>query len=488
MFGNDRPKVLMITPPYHAGVVESAGTWPNLAFIYFAGQLRKAGFDAEIYDAMTKGVGLDAIARQIEQSHPDIVCTTAFTPAVYAAMDVLRVAKEVNRSIITVVGGVHATFCYAEMLDGFGEFLDYVVRGEGEETLVELVEAIASRGKVANIPGLAYRDNGHVVVNRPRPFVSDLDSLAPAWDIVNWSEYTLFPLEGSRLAIVNSSRGCPHNCSFCSQQKFWQRGWRARQPESFVNELEHLAARFDIDVVMLSDEYPTPDRRRWERILDLLIERQLGVRLLLETRVTDIIRDADIMWKYRSAGVVHVYVGVEATGQERLDVFRKGIECEQSAKAIKLLNDAGIVTECSFVLGLPYETPKTIAETLELAKLYDPDLPQFLMIAPWPYSDLFSDLKDHIITDDYSKYNFTEPVTRPLAMTPEELQQAVVDCYREFYSSKLPSYFAIKDDLKREYLLKAMQAMMRNSFLTKFLSSNEVKEMMPRTALAPSDA
>ncbi|MCL5960371.1 MAG: radical SAM protein, partial [Chloroflexi bacterium] len=341
-----------------------------------------------------------------------------------------------------------------------------------------LAQAVARRGKVSRVRGLAYLDGEDVVVTGARPFVPDLDSLSPAWDLVDWSDYTLFPLEGSRLAIVNSSRGCPHNCAFCSQQKFWERGWRARPPESFVNELEYLADKFGIDVVMLSDEYPTPDRHRWERILDLLIERDLGIHLLLETRVTDIIRDAEIMWKYRKAGVLHVYVGVEATGQERLDVFRKGIECDQSREAIKLLNQAGIVTECSFVLGLPHETPETIAETLELAKLYDPDLPQFLMIAPWPYSDMFDDLKEHIVTRDYSKYNFVEPVVKPRNMTTEELQAAVVNCYRGFYSAKVKDYFDISDTFKRDYLLTALREMMKNSFLAKYINAEEAHGMV----------
>ncbi len=470
---NRQRKVLLVTPPYHAGVVESAGRWPNLAFTCMAGSLRDAGFEVEIYDAMTRDHDIETVGRRIEEARPDFVCTTAFTPAIYAAMDVLRVAKEVDSSIVTVAGGVHVNFCYEEALRGFADCLDYVVRGEGEETLVELAQAVVARGDVSKVRGLAYLDGQGVAITPSRPFVSDLDALKPAWDLVDWSDYTLFPLEGSRLAIVNSSRGCPHNCAFCSQQKFWERGWRARSPESFVDELESLVTKHGVDVVMLSDEYPTPDRRRWERVLDLLIERDLGLYLLLETRVNDIIRDAGLMWKYRAAGVVHVYVGVEATGQERLDVFRKGIDCEQSREAIRLLNDVGIVTECSFVLGLPHETPETIAETLDLARIYDPDLPQFLMIAPWPYSDMYKDLEDYIITRDYSKYNFVEPVVKPRNMTAEGLQQSVVDCYRQFYSAKARDYANIKDDFKREYLLDSMRAMMKNSFLAKHIKVEE---------------
>src|SRR6185369_13955618 len=123
--------------------------------------------------------------------------------------------------------------------------------------------------------------------------------------------------------------------------------------------------KYGVEVAMLSDELPTCDRQRWERILDLMIERQVPVKLLMETRVDDIIRDADIMWKYRRAGVDHIYVGVEAGSQETLDLFKKDTQVEQSKQAIDLINNADIVSETSFVLGMPDDTPASIARTIE---------------------------------------------------------------------------------------------------------------------------
>ncbi|MDI6870430.1 MAG: cobalamin-dependent protein [Bacillota bacterium] len=472
---NDGSKVLLITPPYHAGVLESAGRWPHLGFVYLAGHLRQAGFVPVIYDAMTKGDDLVAIGERIRMERPGVVCSTAYTSSIYAALDVLRTAKALDPAIVTVLGGVHAHFMYEEILRQSPE-VDFVVRGEGELTLPELLRCLAADGseeQLRGVKGLAFRGRDGLVVTPPRPLVEDLDALLPAWDLVEWEDYTFYPLAGSRLAILDTSRGCSHDCSFCSQQKFWERCFRGRRPERVVEELLHLNREYGVDVVMFSDEYPTKERERWERLLDLIIASGVKLTLLMETRVEDILRDRDILTKYRQAGVLHIYVGVEATNQETLDRFKKELSCRQSLEAIELINRHGMVSECSFVLGLPEDTPASIAHTLELARYYDPDFPHFLHLAPWPYADLYQELEPYIITRDYSKYNFVEPVVKPAAMSEAEIRQAVLDCYRKFYLEKVGRIREEADPFKRKYLLRSVQVMVENSFLARHMGGGQ---------------
>lgn len=463
-----RKRLLLVTPPYHAGVLESAGRWPNLGFIYLAGHARQAGYAVQIYDAMSKMVGYEEIAEAIARFRPDYVGTTAVTASSVDAVKVLRTAKEADPNIITLIGGIHSNFMFRETLDRHPA-VDYVVRGEGEETLPELLQALDARGDVSKVRGIAYRKDGAVVMTPDRPFVKDLDALIPAWDLVDWPDYTFYVFPGSRLGLVQSTRGCMNACSFCSQQLFWNRTYRQRSPESFVSEIEHLRDRYGVTVVMLSDEYPTRDRRRWERILDLLIERQVGVEVLLETCVPDIIRDEDLMPKYVRAGIRHVYVGVEATNNGRLDLFKKSIQCEQSREALRILNDAGIITECSFVLGMPDETWESVRETLELARHYSPDMPHFLTIAPWPYADLYPQLKEHVVDRDYSHYNFVTAVVKPRSMTTGEVMDAIVHCYKTFYMEKMQQIRAMPDGFKKEYMIRSFHVMMKNSFLRKLM-------------------
>jgi len=376
--------------------------------------------------------------------------------------------REILRHILTEVDflvEVRATLT-RQILDE-DPTVDLVVRGEGEVTFAEVVSWCAAGSPadgLARIPGLAYRENGLAVSTPPRAFVPDLDSLEPAFDLVDWPRYFYRPRPDGRLAIVSSSRGCRQRCSFCSQQKFWERSWRGRTPESFVVELEMLRDRFGVRVAMLSDETPTVDPARWEQILDLLIERKTGMELLLETRVDDILRDEPILPKYRAAGVSHIYVGVESTRQATLDLYLKDVKVESSRRAIELINAHEMVSETSFVLGTPDETVESIRETLELAKWYGPDMAFFLAITPWPYADLHDDLKDYVATRDYRKYNLVEPVVKPTAMPIDEVREMLFAGFREFYTHKMHQ-MASMPAWKLEFMKTLMHLFMEHSYL-----------------------
>jgi anaerobic magnesium-protoporphyrin IX monomethyl ester cyclase len=457
-------KVLLITPPYHSGVVEAAGTWLNLGFVYIAGSLRKAGYEVEYYDAMSYFHTYDDIRKRIESSKPRVVCTTAITATINDCIAVSRLAKEIDPSIVTVLGNVHPTFMWQEILDEHHAAIDYIVRGEGEITLPELLDCHFAKGDPSSVDGISFWHNDSAVSTPARAYIQDLDSLDGAWDLVDWPIYTYRPKPNSVLAIVNSSRGCNQYCSFCSQQLFWQRKWRAKSPEKFVAELEHIHTQYGVNAAMIADETPTLDRERWERILDLLIEKGMDCELFMETRVKDIIRDEDILWRYRKAGIVHIYVGVESTSPETLEKFAKDVSVEESRKAIELINREDIISETSFVLGMPDETKQSIATTLELAKHYGPDMAFFLAIAPWPYASLYQELGPHVATKDYSKYNLIEPVVKPEKMTIDELREELNKATRLFYMDK---FSKLKDmtAFKRDYMISVMRLLMEHSYI-----------------------
>ncbi len=459
-------RVMLITPPYHCGVVESAGRWPNLGFIYIAGELRRAGFDVNIYDAMSRFHDYDQIRAEIEAFKPRFIGMTAITATINECLKVLSMVRDIDPTVITILGGVHPTFCYDEILRDHSDVVDYCVIGEGEYTAPELLLAVSSGESVSNVRGVAYRDGEEIVATPPRPLLTDLDDLHPAWDMVDWNDYPLYFIDDSHVAILSSSRGCIYACSFCSQHRFWKGTYRERDPVTFTDELEMLYRTYGINVFFIGDEFPTRNAERWERILDILIEKSLPVHLLMETHVDDIIRDRDIMWKYRKAGILFVYTGVEAAAPGRLETFKKDISFEKSREAIALIKGAGMISETSLILGMPDETTETIRQTLDLAKLYNPDYMHFLMIAPWPYADLYEELKPYIEEYDYAKYNLVSPVVKPTAMTRDEVFREVLLCYRGYYMSKIPEWLTMTgNELKRRCLIKGMKAIMNNSFL-----------------------
>lgn len=459
----DGKKLLFITPPYHCGVVEVAGRWLPLTFAYLAGQARNAGFEPIIYDAMTKRDGFKEIEKKIIDVAPDYVLTSAITSTALDAVEVLRVAKEVNPDIVTVIGGVHPSFLYKEVLQG--GFVDYVVRGEGEITLAELLATLAKQKSPSSVKGVAYKQGHRVIATRPRPLIEDLDSLTPAWDLIEWQDYRYFVIPKSRLGSVSTSRGCSHACTFCSQQKFWHQTWRGRKPESVVCEIEHLYNRYGVNVFLFPDEHPTHDRARWESILDHLITKDLDIYILMETRAEDIIRDRDILHKYRKSGIIHIYIGVEATDQETLDLIKKDDKVETGIEAIRLIHEHGMVTETSFILGFPHETKESINKTLQLANIYNPDFAHFLALAPWPYADIYEEMKPYIVDKDYRKYNLIEPVIKPEKMSIKEIDKAIIECYQGFYMRKLKEIVMMQDPFKKRYLLHSMKLIMNSSFI-----------------------
>jgi anaerobic magnesium-protoporphyrin IX monomethyl ester cyclase len=448
-------------------VVEVAGSWVPLYLVYLAGATRQAGYQTAIYDAMTKNVSYTEIEQRIREFKPDFVAVSVFTCTSPDGILVIELAKKINPKIQTILGGVHATFMYEEMF-GLAPALDYIVRGEGEKTIVELLDAVAQSSDLAKVKGIVFRKNNALVVTPDRPLMQNLDNQPMGWDLLDWNDYHYYVIPGSRLGAVDTSRGCDKECTFCSQQKFWLKKWRGRSPEDIVREMEMLKTEFGVNVVLFTDDYPTPDRPRWERLLDLLIERNLGQYILMETRAADIIRDEDILPKYRKAGIIHIYVGTESTQQESLDYIKKDLSIEESKKALALCRQHGIITETSMILGFPDETEDSIARTLELAMEFNPDMAHFLAIAPWPYADIYEDLKSYITVTDYRKYNLIDPIIKPKNMTIEELDRAIVDCYRAFYMNRYAEMtLQERDEFKKNYMMTAMKLMMSNSFIKK---------------------
>ncbi|MEI6210882.1 MAG: radical SAM protein [bacterium] len=458
-----RPEIMLVTPPYHSGVVESAGSWLPLGLLYVGGALQRGGYGVALYDAMTRFDTLEQVRATLRREKPDAVFVSCITATVVDGMEVCRVAKEERPETLTVLGNTHPTFMYEDILTNHPE-VDVIVRGEGEVTSVELMDAWKVGADLNRVAGIAFRDNGRIVATPERPFCGDLDVFNPSWDLVPWKEYSYRPKPGSTLAVVSSSRGCKQHCSFCSQRLFWQESWRALSATRFVDELEMLRTKYGVDVVMLADEIPTFDEPRWRQILDLLIERDLGTSLLLETRVDDILRDADLLPRYRQAGIEHIYVGVESVNQRTLDVFKKDFKVEQGRRAIELINQNNIVSETSFVMGMPDETVEDMQRTVELAKFFDPDMAFFLAITPWPYADLYKDVKEHIATHDYRKYNLVEPVIKPVSMTLDEVRTQLFRGFREFYMGKMQRIHTMPP-WKQEFMKTLMKLLMEHSYL-----------------------
>jgi len=485
---------MFIAPPYRCWGVQVIGTWPPLQLAYLAGAALEAGHVVELCDAMNNGYTLDDLRARIEEVNPDVVVTLDYLPVsgaistatVPAALECLALAKSVNAGITTIIGGPHPTFMYDEILTAHGSSVDYVMRGEMEATLPDLLAGIA-QGGAHDIEGIAYVDGTGIVATPQRAHIADLDTLTPAWHLLDWNLYHYNIEPWGRMASVLTTRGCMMGCSFCSHRKFWRGDWRARDPERVVDEIRLLVEKYDVEFVTLIDPYPTNDSARWERQLDLLIEADLGVHLLMETRVEDIIRDEALLPKYRDAGVIHMYLGAESSSDEMLESLNKGTDVDTNKRAIDLLRDHDIMTEASFMIGFPNETWDTIQRTAEEAVRLNPDIAVFPVITPMPFTPLYEEVKDRIRVTDYAMYNLMTPIIEPYEMSLDDVYRALATCYMTFYGHKMREVAQLPDGFKRRYMMSAFREMM-NDYGERFDFLGEEIPMEMRAASAPLDA
>ena len=482
-------RILLIHPNYHSGGAEIAGNWPPAWAAYLAGALKTAGFtDIRFIDAMTNHLSDDELRAILAEEKPDVIGATAITPSIYRAERVLQIAKELHPAVVTILGGIHATFMYQQVLHE-APWIDVIVRGEGEEVLIDLVRAIdegrwpADRDK---IKGIAYADaggrEGRAIATQAAATVKNLDAINPDWGILEWEKYTYIPLN-RRVAIPNMARGCPFTCSFCSQWKFW-RDYRIRDPKKVVDEIETLVDKYGVGFFILADEEPTINRKKFIQFCEELIARGLPdkVQWGINTRVTDILRDEKLLPLYRKAGLIHVSLGTEAAAQLKLDLFNKETKVADNKKAIRLLREAGIVVEAQFIVGLDNETAETLEETYRMAMDWKPDLANWSMYTPWPFTSLFRELSDKVEIYDFEKYNFVTPIIKPDAMERGELLDRVMNNYRRFYMHKaLFSYPWSGTGQRRRYLLGCLKAFLKSGFERKFYDLGKVGYWGPQS-------
>jgi len=458
-------RIVFVHPNYHSGGAEIAGNWPPAWVAYLAGSLKAAGFDdIHFIDAMTNHIDDGTLREKLIALRPDVVGATAITPSIYVAEEVLKIAREAVPDAFTMLGGIHATFMYRQVLSE-APWIDAIVRGEGEEICVKLMQTVAQGRWIEDrrkIHGVAFLEGTEIVATQAASTVKNLDGIKPDWSILEWDKYIYIPLN-RRVAIPNMARGCPFTCSFCSQWKFW-RDYRVRDPIKVVDEIEDLVNNHGVGFFILADEEPTINRKKFIQFCEELIKRDLPARIQwgINTRVTDIMRDKDLLGFYRQAALVHVSLGTEAAAQLKLDQFNKETTVAQNKEAIRLLREADIFTEAQFIVGLDNETPETLEETYKMAWDWQPDLANWAMYTPWPFTPLFQELRDQVEVFDYSKYNFVTPIMKPKEMTRGALLEGVLNNYRRFYMKKALFHYPWRGTgYRRKYLLGCLKAFLK---------------------------
>ena len=319
-------KVLLTLPPdiHRLEIYRVTGMKaPPLGLAYIAAVLEKHGHKVKIIDTPTLEMGFREWINEVRSWKPDVVGISMLTPTApkgYAAAKLIK--EELGEDVIVIAGGPHVTFMYTEALNN----VDIVVRGEGEYTTLELVNALEKHGfnrdALAKIRGIAFRDrSGRVTVTPSRPFIENLDELPwPARHLLPMDRYTLFG-KPIRVAHVMASRGCPYGCVFCITSYFWGRRLRFRSHENVADEIELLVDKYKVKQIVFTDDELTANRRFVMGLVEELKRRGLDIVFACGSRVDHVDREL-LEYLYKN-GCVALYFGVESASQETLNYIGK---------------------------------------------------------------------------------------------------------------------------------------------------------------------
>ena len=431
-------KVALVYPPYGPvrnepgikAVKENYGIFPSLSLLYVAGILEAAGCEVLFIDAHAEELELDECVARLRAFGPDFVGYTLTTYLFFQSMQWIRAIKA-HVAAPVVVGGVHCSIYPTETL-GYPE-VDYVVTGEAEVALPELLATVCSKGDLSNVRGIGFlARNGDAVVT-PRAGDFDVEKAPfPARHLIDNSIYHSFISKYKNFSVFISSRGCPYKCIFCEQGS---KPFRARSPMNVVDELELCVKEHGIRELDIFDSSFTIRKDRVIQICDEIRRRRLDIVWAARTRVDCV--DNDVLAAMRAAGCSRIYYGIESANREILKTLRKSTSIEMYRKVMTQTRDNGIHTFGYFMVGNPRETEVTLRQTLRLALSLDLDYAQFSKVTPMPATALYRLLMKETGRDYWQEHieaGVDEPIPRPMCdMTDEQIRRWTRHAYLRFY-------------------------------------------------------
>ncbi|OIN97243.1 hypothetical protein AUJ66_03985 [Candidatus Desantisbacteria bacterium CG1_02_38_46] len=323
-----------------------------------------------------------------------------------------NVAKLLRESgVITIYGGANATLNYNQYTNNF----DIIVRGEGEITFEEVLNALEKKRPLDNIPGIVHKKDGKIIHNSDRPFIQNLDILKyPAREIRDLKRYlwsksvylNVFPTVVPMNTVL-SGRGCPYMCTFCSSKLMWKQIYRKRRVEAVVKEIEYLMENFETRSIYFREDLFTRPREWVLKFCNRV--KPLNIEWMCESRVDTV--DKEMLKVMRDAGCVAMWFGIESCSNKTLRLIKKGFTIEQAKRTIKNCNEVDVICGGNFMFGFPHETREDILFNFEEAQKLGLDWIAFSRLIGFPRSELY-DLFRKERLDRYEYESIIVPDTR----------------------------------------------------------------------------
>jgi len=399
--------------------------------LYIAAATRDAGHEVFIELGNKENIiGL------IKRHSPDVVGMTCLTVSYPVTRNMINMIKEHNPSIITIIGGHHATFMTKEI---FAECnVDYVLRGEGETAFPSLLKEIESGNRYAIIEGIAFRKENQIVNANSLTLLKDIDSLPKV-------TIDLVPKEIENFSPgISTSRGCPFRCSFCSISSFYGGKWQARNIENVLDDIEMYAQEGHIKTFRFSDDNFTVNTKRVRKICEGLKERGLdNLKWSCKSRVDSICRDPGMVEKMQEVSCTNMSLGIESGVQEILNTYKKNITLEQIQKAVRIMNNSSIFHAWYMMIGSGdnYDQPKYIEQSIAFMKKIRFDILQISILTPFPGTELYNRLSSEhrLLHKDWNKYDCAHCVYQPSNLSPKQIEDYFIKAYKSLNFDRNPA-------------------------------------------------
>jgi len=387
-------KVTLVYPYFHPSGDNSIFRFPPLGLGYIAAYLEAHDVPTLVVDCTFASE--EQALRRIRDSQPRIIGLQVMFSMKEKALQFAKVLRKDCE--LLVAGGPLPTSDPEEFLSCF----DVVVIGEGEQTILELVQAVKEGRGFTKVPGIAFKEKGKVTFTAPRSLIEDLDSVPfPSREMFDNEAYKSYYLKnfGYSTTSVMTSRGCPFRCDFCSRPVFGN-SFRWRTAANVVDEVEEVK-ELGYQRVWFSDDCFTLNRDRLLSICDELIRRRVSVGWECLSRVDTV--DQAIAEKMKEAGCVRVFFGLESGNDSILKIMNKQATVKQAEEAVNVFRKADVQTGAFFIIGYPGESDRTVLETVDFASSLPLDYLSFTFPYPIPGTPLFERVKDRIVCEDWKE-------------------------------------------------------------------------------------
>lgn len=388
-----------------------------LGLVCLGGPLKDAGFEVKLFDHDMNGWPMEKLAAEVQAFGAQVIMLghSGSTAAHTTALATIRALRRSMPQLKVVYGGVYPSYADRAVMAECEE-IDVIVRGEGEQTAVNLVQAWQTGGSLGGVAGITWRDGSLVIVNPSRAPIQNLDAYRPGWELVDWERYGMFGFRP--VAGLQFSRGCPLTCVYCGQWMFWKK-WRHRSPENVVEQMKLLKQQYGVSMIWFADENFAADRETVRRLLALIVEADLGLSLNINMTAADVVRDRDLMPLYKRAGVDYVVMGIETLKDQVVTNIRKNNPFEISREAVQALRENNIISLTNIIYGLEEETGRTLWEKFCGLLELDSDILNAMYLTPhfWTAQGRETNPAE-VIQLDQAKWSYRNQVLATRSLSP----------------------------------------------------------------------